>query len=175
MSHDCRKLHSKTFIIQWKLYQSKLSQSRHSFGENTIPTCHSAQSGVNHSTCCWRWGFFLFFFVFYSLAKHKNAGLFLKGTFLFLVYGIKSGNCGFVYISCGAAAKYRPTIPTAGVLRMHLPNIFKAGAYKFLKSTSSVKLFMLVCSNGECALWATQQGLHFCHRGCTPPMLKCWI
>lgn len=52
---------------------------------------------------------------------------------------------------------------------MHLPNIFKAGAYKFLKSTSSVKLFMLVCSNGECALWATQQGLHFCHRGCTPP------
>lgn len=45
---------------------------------------------------------------------------------------------------------------------MHLPNIFEAGAHKFLKSTTSVKLFMLVSSGGECAQWATQGGLLAC-------------
>lgn len=163
---DCRKLRSKTSIVKWELYQSNPSRPFYRFGENTIPTAQTAQTGVNHSTC----STFLFF-----LAQHRTASPFLKGTFFVpSKYCIKKCDCGFVYISCGAAAKYRPTVPTGGVLGMRLPHIFKAGAYKFLKSTSSVKLFMLVCSNGECALWATQQGLQFCHRGCPPPPHQCW-
>lgn len=119
--------------------------------KNAIATRHSAQSGVNHHLLEYLFSFSLSLYLSLSfLNSTKPQARALQGLFSFQAYSIKNCNCGFAL--CGAAAKYRATVPTAGVWRMQLPNIFEAGAYKFLKSASFVKLFMLLRRYGECAL-----------------------